>query len=104
MRNTVCGDGIVNSPEACDDGNTKSGDGCSGDCTKVETGWQCRVPGKPCIPLCGDGVIEGSETCDDSNTTNGDGCSSTCQTEPGATCTGTPPGAGSAPSPSAATA
>jgi fibro-slime domain-containing protein len=86
-RNTVCGDGTVNSPEACDDGNKVSGDGCSGDCNKVETGWQCRVPGKPCIPLCGDGVMIGSETCDDGNTTNGDGCSSTCQTEPGATCT-----------------
>jgi fibro-slime domain-containing protein len=88
--NVICGDGIVNSPEACDDGNKTPGDGCSADCRTVESGWQCRVPGKPCIPLCGDGVMTGSESCDDGNTTNGDGCSSTCQTEPGATCTGTP--------------
>ena len=35
------------------------GDGCSGDCSMVETGWQCRVPGKLCVPLCGDGMIDG---------------------------------------------
>lgn len=28
-----CGDTFVNPPEACDDGNTKSGDGCSSTCT-----------------------------------------------------------------------
>ena len=89
-RNVVCGDGMVTAPfEACDDGNTVSGDGCSGDCKMVEPGWQCRVPGKPCVPLCGDGVITGDEQCDDGNTMNGDGCSSTCQREPGATCPGT---------------
>ena len=41
---TTCGDGIllVNDPnEECDDGNTKSGDGCSADC-KLEEGWICE--------------------------------------------------------------
>ena len=28
----VCGDGVVELPEQCDDGNTVDGDGCSGDC------------------------------------------------------------------------
>ncbi len=28
----VCGDGIVNEGETCDDGNTRSGDGCSAEC------------------------------------------------------------------------
>ena len=28
----ACGDGIVQPPETCDDGNTVSGDGCSADC------------------------------------------------------------------------
>jgi fibro-slime domain-containing protein len=81
-----CGNGILTSDEACDDGNTVSGDGCSGDCKTVEPGYQCRMPGKPCVPLCGDGVITGSETCDDGNTVSGDGCSSTCQLEPGSSC------------------
>jgi cysteine-rich repeat protein len=29
----VCGDGVVGGDEACDDGNTVSGDGCQPDCT-----------------------------------------------------------------------
>jgi cysteine-rich repeat protein len=31
-----CGDGVVNGPEACDDGNPQDGDGCNVDC--VESG------------------------------------------------------------------
>jgi len=85
-RNAKCGDGVVTSPEACDDGNMKSGDGCSSDCKTVESGWQCRVPGRTCIPICGDSKIEGQEQCDDGNTDKADGCSPTCQREPGATC------------------
>jgi fibro-slime domain-containing protein len=90
VNTSVCGDGVVSSQEACDDGNTTGGDGCSADCKTVEPGYQCRVPGRKCVPLCGDGKVIGSESCDDGNTTAGDGCSSTCQVEPGASCTGTP--------------
>ena len=46
VRNAKCNDGIVTSPEVCDDGNNNSGDGCSADCKTVESGWQCRVPGR----------------------------------------------------------
>jgi cysteine-rich repeat protein len=36
----VCGDGkIIN--HACDDGNTNSGDGCSGSC-QIEDGFECK--------------------------------------------------------------
>jgi cysteine-rich repeat protein len=42
----VCGDGSVDSPEACDDGGLASGDGCSATCT-VEAGWACT--GSPSI-------------------------------------------------------
>jgi len=38
-----CGDGIIEDTEACDDGNTLSGDGCSSDCLSVETGWTCNT-------------------------------------------------------------
>lgn len=31
-----CGDGILDAGEACDDGNTASGDGCAGDCLSTE--------------------------------------------------------------------
>jgi len=34
----VCGNGILESGEECDDGNTKNGDGCSSACQKEKTG------------------------------------------------------------------
>eukprot|EP00347_Sterkiella_histriomuscorum_P011981 403370353 len=42
----VCGDGIIINKQ-CDDGNVASGDGCSRDC-KVEYGFECTEPNKPC--------------------------------------------------------
>lgn len=36
----VCGDGVVNSNEQCDDGNALIGDGCDDACV-VEEGWAC---------------------------------------------------------------
>jgi len=85
-----CGNGILTSDEICDDGNKADRDGCSADCKAVETGWQCRVPGKPCTPKCGDGVLAGVEVCDDGNTRGGDGCSATCRLEPGFKCDDSP--------------
>jgi fibro-slime domain-containing protein len=84
-----CGNGVVTGKEDCDDGNTKSGDGCSSTC-QLEPGWVCPNPGAPCIAKqCGDGIIAGLEQCDDGNTADGDGCSSTCKLEPGWACTTT---------------
>jgi cysteine-rich repeat protein len=82
----VCGDGLVVSGEACDDGNTTSDDGCTPTCT-VQLGWSC-TRGEPsvCQPTCGDGLVNGAEECDDRNRTAGDGCSTTCVVEPGWTC------------------
>jgi cysteine-rich repeat protein len=68
----VCGNGVVEAGEECDDGNTNNCDACSNDCTLV-TG-------------CGDGVVCGTEQCDDGNTTSCDGCSSTCTVETGLLC------------------
>jgi len=93
----VCGDGILGATEICDDGNMTGGDGCAADCKSVDPGFECRVPGRPCVPACGDSMIKGMEQCDDGNTTDGDGCSSTCQVEPGAAC----PKSGTAPAPGA---
>jgi fibro-slime domain-containing protein len=91
----VCGDGVVEPPETCDDGNSVPGDGCSGVC-QVEPGYACPTPDKPCtkVWVCGNGVVDPGETCDDGNATSGDGCSSTCQTEPGWQCPDTPSDAG----------
>ena len=65
----VCGDGVYDPGEDCDDGNRTSEDGCSD---------LCRLED----PLsCGDGVTGPGETCDDGNALDGDGCSATCQSE-----------------------
>ena len=46
--------------EVCDDGNRRSGDGCSADCSSNES--------------CGNGQIEGNEKCDDGNSDLRDEC------------------------------
>ncbi len=85
-----CGNGRIDPGrgEACDDGNGKSGDGCSADCSTIETGFACPEPGRPCVSTvkCGDGVLGGSETCDDGNDLDGDGCSAKCGVEVGYRC------------------
>jgi cysteine-rich repeat protein len=62
----VCGDGVVEPPELCDDGNLVDGDGCDSNCTP--TG-------------CGNGIVTAGEECDDGNRVSGDCCSATCQNE-----------------------
>jgi cysteine-rich repeat protein len=44
----VCGDSVVSAGEACDDGNTVGGDGCSADCGTVEKGYTCPSAGGKC--------------------------------------------------------
>ncbi|HEY3257131.1 MAG TPA: arabinofuranosidase catalytic domain-containing protein, partial [Polyangiaceae bacterium] len=56
----ACGDGDLDPDEACDDGNDRSGDGCSANCT-VEAGWAC-VTGT-CGWICGDHLTAGPEQC-----------------------------------------
>jgi len=88
-----CGDGILAKDEACDDHNTRSNDGCSADCRRVEPGYSCIPAGQPChqIARCGDGLKVPPEQCDDGNTVAGDGCSPICQIETGFQCSGTQP-------------
>jgi fibro-slime domain-containing protein len=85
-----CGDGILqrSKGEACDDGNSAPADGCSADCTLVETGFACLTPGEPCVStvVCGDALISGAETCDDDNVASNDGCDAFCQVETGWVC------------------
>ena len=67
----VCGNGVREGSEECDDGNTRPGDGCGAD---------CRTEGVP-PNRCGNGVVEGNEQCDDGNRQNGDGCNRRCAIE-----------------------
>jgi len=85
----VCGNGLVESGEQCDDSNTVDGDGCSAACAP-ESGFLCIGTPSSCYSECGDGLVASNEGCDDNNVTESDGCSSTCTEEPGYTCIGSP--------------
>ena len=80
----TCGDGtLLSGIEACDDGNTVAGDGCSATCS-IETGYICtsnNYAGQAgCSPLiwCNDGMgaLDPGEECDPEITPAG--CSATC--------------------------
>ena len=62
----VCGDGVVQAGEQCDDGTN---DGGYGEC------------GAGCVlgAYCGDGVVQPGEDCDDGNLVDGDSCPSSCR-------------------------
>ncbi len=74
----VCGDGAIAGAEACDDGGTVAGDGCSALCA-VEPGYACSGAPSSCATTCGDGVKAGAEECDD-GAANGSNapCSASC--------------------------
>ena len=65
----VCGNGVTEISEQCDDGNTSGCDGCSDTCR---------------IERCGDGVLQCGEQCDDgpANGQPGNPCSATCTAAP----------------------
>ncbi len=85
----TCGDGTLTSGEACDDGNTRDGDGCTAACA-VESGWACPSPGLRCeAAMCGDGLLVGSEECEHAPGATAVGCSATCRIETGYDCNAT---------------
>ncbi|MBI5486435.1 MAG: DUF4215 domain-containing protein [Deltaproteobacteria bacterium] len=93
----VCGDGVRNVGEGCDDGNGVDDDECRNDCSLPMCGDgvtsdveecddgpassdtepnACRTR---CVrPTCGDGVVDTGERCDDGNRMAGDTCSPGC--------------------------
>ena len=85
----VCGDGVVEGTEACDDGNKADADGCDASCA-LESGYTCSGAPSACVTTCGDGITAGSEACDDGGTADGDGCDASCTIESGYTCSGDP--------------
>ncbi len=74
----VCGNGIQETGEECDFGDTAAGDGCSAICL-----WEgkpaCAAPTN--LGCCGNAVVEAGEECDDNNTAAEDGCSAICLNE-----------------------
>jgi cysteine-rich repeat protein len=60
----ICGNGLVESGEACDDGDRDDTDACTNACQPAR---------------CGDGITHaGVEDCDDGNHVDGDGCTTRC--------------------------
>jgi MYXO-CTERM domain-containing protein len=93
-RSTGCGNGVVTSGEACDDGNQVNGDGCDSNCTVTACGNGVISPGEVCddgnlvdgdgcdsdcsVTACGNGIVTAGEDCDDGNPVDGDGCDTNC--------------------------
>ena len=81
LVDAVCGNGVVEGDEQCDDGNQIPFDGCATTCTL-----EARCADGQCTAACGDGVKSAEEDCDDGNARSGDGCSAQCRIESGWTC------------------
>jgi cysteine-rich repeat protein len=64
---TTCGDGVVEPPEQCDQGDRNS------DTRPNRCRTNCRTA------YCGDGVIDNGEECDDGNRQSGDLCTRQCR-------------------------
>lgn len=84
---SICGNGIIDGVEVCDDGLFN--DGGYGSTTAQR---RCLPNCKGYGPYCGDTILQPlySEQCDDGNNTNGDFCSDVCVLEATST-TGSPP-------------
>lgn len=77
----LCGNGVIEKSEECDDGNLINGDGCNHFCfLEPHCTFNNTDPDSPphinCTSHCGNGIIEADllEECDDGNNINGDGC------------------------------
>ncbi|MCC6809561.1 MAG: hypothetical protein IT381_19180 [Deltaproteobacteria bacterium] len=76
-----CGDGVVDSGEACDDHNLDDGDGCGSGCTvTAATGPTGATSATGSfVDSCGDGSVDEGEECDD-GTANADETPNACRT------------------------
>ncbi|MBL8942450.1 MAG: DUF4215 domain-containing protein [Myxococcales bacterium] len=63
LPDPVCGNGVPEGDEPCDDGNDVDTDECTNACA---------------LPACGDGIVSGVEVCDDGNGVDDDLCDNAC--------------------------
>lgn len=95
----VCGNGIAEQGEDCDDQNSNNNDSCTNNCLfnvcgdgflfegveECDPGAANIGPNEACVPgckvnVCGDGFVGPGELCDDGNPFDGDGCNNDCTT------------------------
>jgi cysteine-rich repeat protein len=89
-----CGNGTLEPPEQCDDGNQVDTDACTNLCRPAACGDGFQQPGEDCddgndlasdacnecrSSSCGDGVIQSTEECDDQNQDAADACTNACK-------------------------
>jgi cysteine-rich repeat protein len=65
----ICGDGVVDSNEECDDGNLNNDDACNSQCDLTSN-----------VGTCGEAIVDSNEVCDDGNLNNDDSCTNLCIT------------------------
>lgn len=77
----ICGNGLLEVGEFCDDGNTLDSDGCYADCLSQDPSYDCSVAGQLCVLaiVCGNGNLETTEFCDEGEGNKTEGCSSDCK-------------------------
>ena len=102
-RAYLCGNGVLEAGEACDNGANNSdvaANACRTDCRRAYCGDDVKDNGEQCdegqhnavanrcrpnciLPRCGDGVTDNAtpynEQCDDANNSNEDGCLNSCR-------------------------
>ncbi len=96
MTISICGNGIVDGTEPCDDGYLNNDGRYSSSTASRRCAPNCRSFG----PYCGDSILQAyyGETCDDGNNTSSDKCSSICKQEEPPMSSSTPPNPPSTPS------
>ena len=99
----LCGDGVVDPGEVCDDGNLLDSDSCTAACQEGvcgdgilrsdlsvgQQGFEACDDGNAVdedgctnactLPVCGDGIVQAGEACDDGNAVDDDACSNSCR-------------------------
>lgn len=76
----LCGNGVKDGTETCDDGNVINGDGCNSSCGNETCGDWILTTSNPTNSYIFKTGTSLPEQCDDGNSVNNDACDNTCKT------------------------